>query len=366
MASRTFATPPDSVLIVRLGAVGDVVRTLPALRALRRSWPESRIAWAVEPGSAPLLAGHPDLDELIVLDRKQVVRAFSRLDLGGMRAAAVFVRTLRAFGPDVAFDFQSSLKSALVARASRAPVRFGFGAGFSREGAHLFVTHRVTPSEPRQHRVLRALTLVEAAGVAPGPVEANLALREDERRVARERLQAIAGTRPRIALGPFSSRRQAWKRYPLASWAEIARGLALGGAHVFVLGGPGEETEMADLCSRAGPFVDPSGAGGLRDLAATIAACDLFVGGDTGPMHLAWASGVPVVALYGPTDPALNAPWGDGHRILAPPVPTARQAPDRFPGITPDSVVRAALLLLASRAASEPARAALGAAEETP
>ncbi len=358
--------PPARVLIVRLGAVGDVVRTLPALRALRRSWPKSRIAWAVEPGSAPLLAGHPDLDELIVLDRKQVVRAFSRLDPGGMRAAAAFVRSLRAFAPDAAFDFQSSLKSAFAARASGAPVRFGFGPGHSREGAHLFVTRRVTPSAPRQHRVLRALALVEAAGVAPGPIEANLALRDDERRVARERLEAIAGPRPRIALGPFSPRRQAWKRYPLVSWTEIARGLALGGAHVLVLGGPGEEAEMAELCSRAGAFVDACGAGGLRDLAATIAACDLFVGGDTGPMHLAWASGVPVVAVYGPTDPVLNAPWGDGPRILAPPTPTARQAPDRFPGITPDIVVRAALELLASRAPAVPARAAPGAAEEAP
>jgi lipopolysaccharide heptosyltransferase I len=348
------APPPARILVIRLGAVGDVVRTLPAVRLLRRTWPEARLAWAVERGPAPLLEGHPDIDELLVLERRTIVAAARRLHPGALATLRRFRRTLRRFAPELSVDFQSSFKSGLVAWMAGAPRRVGFDRADAREASHLFATERTRLPRPRISRVERAAHLARAAGAAGGPLVVDLALGETERKRGRERVRRLAGGRPAIALAPFSSRRQAWKRYPLDRWAAIAGGLAAAGACVLVLHGPGDEAaEAAALCSAAGRGVSPLGGGGLRDLAADVAAADLLVGGDTGPMHLAWASGVPVVALYGPTDPVLNAPYGPGHVVLAPPERTDRHARDRFPGLTPGLVVERALARLGVAAEKE-------------
>ncbi|MBP7146143.1 MAG: glycosyltransferase family 9 protein [Acidobacteria bacterium] len=330
------AADPDRVLLVRLGAVGDVVRTLPALRWIRRTWPAARIGWAVERGPAPLLRGHPDLDELLVFDRPRPAWRAA----GPARA---FLRQVAGFAPALSLDFQASFKSGLVAWWSGAATRAGFDRAAGREASHLFANLRVPLPDPRVHRVERALALARAAGARPGPVEADLALLPAEVESGRALVAAHAGGRTAVALSPFSSRRQAWKRYPLERWAEVARGLAGSGCHVLVLGGPGEEVDARELCARAGAGACAATDLGLRELAAVLGAVDLAVSGDTGPMHLASAAGTPVVAIYGPTDPVLNAPYGAGHVVLAPARPTGRGDADRFPGITPELIVRRAL-----------------------
>ncbi len=340
---------PERVLVVRLGAVGDVVRTLPALRLMRRAWPSTRFAWAVEEGAAPFLEGHPDLDTLILIERKRISRALSGVSPRALALLRDVRRRLRAFDPGVAFDFQSSFKSGLVAWLSGASVRFGFDAPYDREGSHRFANRRVHLPEPRIHRVERAASLVRAAGVPDAPLVADLALSATERAEGRARLDALVGERRPVILAPFSSRRQAWKRYPLERWAAIARGLGAAGCAPVVIGGPGEADEARELCAAGGPGAVASTDLALRELAALIGAAELLIGGDTGPMHIAWAMGTRVVALYGPTDPVLNAPFGEGHAILAPPERTGRQDPDPFPGIGADAVLGAAERVLPPR-----------------
>ncbi len=345
MATRTrFSTlePPRRVLLVRLGALGDVVRTLGALRLIRRTWPDASIAWAVEESASPLLLAHPDLDNVFVLPRKELQRRARRAPWTGWSLVSSFVRRLREYRADLAIDFQGSFKSGLVMRLSGSTVRVGFAAPFSREFSHVFATVRADLPAGSEHRVLRAIRLAEAAGATPGPAEIDLVLTAAELDVGRQRVSQLAGSQPLVALAPWSSRRQAWKRYPAERWAEVARGVSARGARVAILGGPGEEKETAQLCAAAGPGVFPSGDLGVRELAAFIAACTLFVGGDTGPMHIAWAVGRPVVAIYGPTDPTLNAPFGVGHTVLASAHPTGRHDSDPFPGITPERIVAAA------------------------
>ncbi|MDQ7007971.1 MAG: glycosyltransferase family 9 protein [Acidobacteriota bacterium] len=340
---------PRRVLVIRLGAVGDVVRTLPAVGLLRRAWPRARVAWAVETLSAPLLEGHPHIDQLVVLDRRRLQHLLRRLAPEAVRRIRDYRQSLRAFDAEVSLDFQGSLKSGLVAALAGAPKRFGFGARWAREGSHLFANHRVSLDPARRHRVLRAAALVEAAGVAPGgPLEADLALRPAELDQGRRRCRALCPTWPVVALAPFSSRRQAWKRYPLERWSAVARGLTERGVGVIILGGPGERQEAESLAEAAGHLAAVSTDLDLRGLAALIAACPVLVGGDTGPMHMAWATGARVVALYGPTDPALNAPFGKGHRVLAPPRPTSRRDADRFPGISPQRVIDSIFQVLES------------------
>lgn len=341
------AAPPARVLIVRLGAVGDVVRTLPAVRLLRRAWPQARFAWAVEAGPAPLLTGHPDLDTVLVLDRRTLASPGAWFLLKAPAVLGRFLSSLRGFRPDLSLDFQSSLKSALVARLSGAPRRLGFDRPFDREKSHLLATERVgLPAGPLS-RVERAVRLARAAGAPEGPIQADLAQSAEELARARRRVLDLLPRGPRIALAPFSSPRQRWKRYPLEGWAEAARGLCAAGCGVLILAGPGEEAEARLLAARAGggPLLLPPL--GLRDLAALLGCVDLYLGGDTGPMHLAWAAGTPVVAVYGPTDPVVNAPWGEGHVALHPERVSRRRDAERFAGITPRLIVECTLERLA-------------------
>ncbi len=341
-------SPPARLLAVRLGAVGDVVRTLPAVRLLRRTWGAARIAWVIEPGAAPLVAGHPDVDEVIVLERRALERRAWLHPGAALGTLRRFRGALSSFSPALSLDFQSSLKSGLVARLSGAAVRVGFDAPQDREGSHHFANHRVLLPEPRISRVLRAAALARAAGAENGPLIADLALSADDHRAAGQERARLAGAARLVAIVPFSSRRQAWKRYPAERWAAIARGLARRGFVVAIVGGPAELDDANALAAAAGAGVTPAAPLPLKPLAALLGQADLVIAGDTGPMHLAWAAGATVVALYGPTDPVLNAPWGDDHIILAPDRPSSRDDADKFPGIGPDLVLEHALACLAA------------------
>ena len=338
--SQTPEPPPGRVLVVRLGAVGDVVRTLPAVRLVKNTWPGVAVGWAVEELSAPLLERHPDIDRVILFPRRALVRAARGAPLAALRLAGEFRREVKGFGANLTLDFQSSFKSGLVMWLSRAPRRYGFDRPFDREHSHLFANRRVRPRSPRSHRVDRAVDLALAAGARPGPLVADLALSARELEEGRRLFTALSPRPTTVALAPFSSRRQSWKRYPLEAWAEVVRLLVDGGVGVVVLGGPGEREEAEELGRAAPGGTALSTDLPLRRLSSLIAAAPVLVGGDTGPMHLAWAVGSRVVAIYGPTDPALNAPFGKGHRVLAPSEPSRRDDSDRFPGVTPDRIAQ--------------------------
>ncbi len=344
--------PPRRILVVRLGAIGDVVRTLPAVRLLRRTWPRARIGWLVEPAARPLVEGHPDVDRVIVFPRGRIARDLGRRDPAFLAPLREFLDRLGAERPDLSLDFQGSFKSGLLAWLAGAPARFAFDRAHAREGSHLFATHRVSLPPDRVHRVLRAAWLARAAGAREGPLAADLGLGPGELAAGREERDRLAAGAPLVVLAPFSSARQEWKRWPLERWTAVAALLARDGTRVVVAAGPGEEADARRLAAEAGEGVVFPGTWSLRHLAAVLAHADLFVGGDTGPMHLAWAAGCRVLAIYGPTDPALNAPFGPGHRVLAPPRPTKRWTSESFPGITPERVAGEARALLA--AASRP------------
>jgi ADP-heptose:LPS heptosyltransferase len=331
-----------------------VVRTLPAVRLLRRTWPAARIAWAIEPGAAPLVAGHPDVDDVFRLERPALEARAWRRPAAALGTLRRYAATLSGFAPALALDFQSSFKSGLVAWTSRAAVRYGFDAPQDREGSHRFATHRVLLPEPRISRVLRAAALARAAGAADGPLVADLALSPEDHAIAQAERARLSNGGRLVAIAPFSSRRQAWKRYPAERWSAIIAGLAARGFAVAIVGGPAEQDEARALGAAAGPRVAPAAPLPLKPLAALLGSSDLVIAGDTGPMHLAWAAGAPVIALYGPTDPVLNAPWGEGHVVLAPPAPTARHDPDKFPGIGPDLVLDQALARLSAPPGARP------------
>ena len=331
--------PADRVLVVRLGAVGDVIRALPAVHRLRRTYPQAHLAWIVEDLAAPLLEGHADLNEVIRLSRRDL-RAAGRSPARLARTLSEVGGRLVAGRYDVVVDLQSSLKSGVVALLARAGRRVGFAPGHCREMSFLFTNEWAPLSSPWLNRVDRNLEIAAQLGAGEGPVSAALAETASEGAAAEGILASLglAAGRP-ILLGPGASRRQAFKRWPAASWARLGALLAAAGRSPVIVWGPGEEglAEEIERGSRGGARRAP--ATSLPVLAALLRRSALFLGADTGPMHLAWAVGCRVIALFGPTDPRLNAPYGPGHEVLAAPEGNLER-------LTPDAVAAAALRLL--------------------
>ncbi len=294
------------ILIVKLSSIGDVVHAMPAAAALRRAFPEARLTWVVEKVAAPLLVGAPVLDEVVVLDtrgwRKSLRRAETRA------AIADRYRAVRRNRPDVALDFQGLLKSAAVARLSGARERIGFSTDALRERASRFGYTRQIPVDDAKHVIFNNLKLAEAIGaVMPERYEFPFPPFDEPAALVAERL-AVQGIERFVILNPGGG----WvtKLWPPRDFAALVDHVweEFGLASV-VTCGPGEE-RMAEAIvggakSGKAAFIPTT----LPELIALIRQAELFVGGDTGPLHLAAAAGTPIVGIYGPTMPERNGPF---------------------------------------------------------
>jgi heptosyltransferase-1 len=285
------------ILIVRLSSLGDLVHTLPAVHALRAAFPAAEMDWLVEARWAPLLAGNPDLSAVV------------RITTRSWRDVCGTVARLRRRHYDLAVDFQGLYKSALLAWLAGAKQRFGFAPGCARErGAALFYTRRVTPRA--RHVVEQNLELAIAAGARAAPYRFPLQIAAEARQRIRQQL-AAHGVREYFVLSPGGGWRS--KCWPAERYGELYRRLvalpALAGWNGVVNAGPGEH-DLVEAVQRAaganGPIWFPLE---LAELVALIAGAKFLVSGDSGPLHLAVALGVPVVGLYGPTDPTRNGPF---------------------------------------------------------
>lgn len=300
------------ILIVRLSHLGDVVQTLPLFHALRGEFPRARIAWAVQPEFAGLLDGLAGLERAILFERRSGASAWSRL-----------ARGLADFGADWSIDAQGNVKSALVALASRAPRRSGYARADWRERfAATSVTDPSPAGPPIEHAVERVLRLTRH--VAPGwrgPPRFDAGLTSAELAAGEERLARLApqGGGVLVHLSPPADVRS----WPIERFAELARARAER-EHVVIVSGPAEE-EHGRALERAvrHPCVAHAiGQRGLRELAGLFSAAArrglTYVGCDSGPMHLAWSSGMRVVLLAGPQDERRTGPFGEtaSHRTV--------------------------------------------------
>lgn len=287
------------ILIVRTSALGDVVHALPVLTALRRRLPNATIGWVIEETLAPLLDGHPDLDRVIPVRTRRWRRA--PLSVGTLRGVGDFTGAIQEFSADVALDLMGNHKSAAICALTMADRRVGLARPFRREpSSALWISEACEPDGPhavdRSLSVLAALELPREAADFGGD------------RLLPDARPAAADAESYVALLPGAG----WenKRYPNEWWGEIAARLAdAGGPESRILPGPGEERSAEEIAaaSRGRAHVTP--AGGLGQLAASMRGARLVLGGDTGPVHLAHALGVPVLCLMGPTDPERNGPY---------------------------------------------------------
>lgn len=322
---QVLPAPPlaERIAVIRLGAVGDVVRTLPAVSALRAGYPDAHLTWLVEPAAADLLAAQPWIDEVLVFPRPRLVElARARRIAEALRELRAFLARLRGARFRMVVDFHSILKSGLLARASGAPVRVAYHRPYAREAAWLFANARARLAPERCSRFVRNAALVEYLGLErashPRPLWVPAAVRE---RMARA---LGAEDRPVVVLHPGTSDDTPHKRWNPSGYATVARALAGDGADVRVSAGPArDDAALADaIVSLAAGAARPAPAtASLLELAGLLAASRLYVGSDTGPMHVASLVGTPVVQLMGPTDPVENQPYpGTPSRTVRVPV----------------------------------------------
>lgn len=309
--------------MVRLGAVGDVVRTLPSASALRAAYPGSHLAWLVEAGSASLLRAQPWIDEVVLFPREELRGALRRgAFVQAARTARRFVRELRRRRFELVVDFHSILKSGVLSAASGAPRRAAYARPYGRELGWWFATERAELWPPRASRFERNEALVRFLAV--GTRAAPRPLRVDPER-ARRMAQALGAGPAPIALHPGTSDSTPHKRWTPQGYAAVARALReQDGVRSVVTVGPARDDRAfaeAVVAQSGGAAQLAPETPSLPDLAALFAGCRLYLGSDTGPLHVASLVGTPVVQLLGPTDPVENAPWpGTPSRTLRVPV----------------------------------------------
>jgi len=304
------------ILIIKLSAIGDVVQALPALEAIKRTFPLSEIDWAVEEAASDILAGHPMIDRLLVSRRKEWSRMLKRPStfLRGLKGIIGFVSELRSRQYDIAVDLQGLLKSGVVIGLARAKRKIGFAG--TRELSHLFLNERLPAYDIDKHALERYLDVARYLGAAdPSPV-CTLYL-ERELAAMRERLSGIAAPgRKVVVLNPMA--RWGTKLWQEGKFAQLADRLVLERNAVVVLtGGPGDREVTGRIRKMMRQEAhDWAGETTLKELAALAALSAIFITTDTGPMHLAAAAGGRVVALFGPTAPWRTGPYGTGHVVV--------------------------------------------------
>ncbi len=321
----TSRTSLDRLLIVRLSAMGDVIHALPAVSILRAAFPQTHIGWLIEERWAELLCApgcpprgprsehRPLVDQVHTVDLKTWRTSFFSLPV--LQKAATVWHDVRAMHYDVVIDLQGALRSAALARWSGA--RVVYGAAEPRESpASLWYSRKI--ATPGRHVIEQNISLAQAMIRSycdqPPPLIANVELPQDSAADARiAQHLGEKGIRDFVLLSPGAG----WgaKRWPAERYGEVARAFSAIGIASLVNYGPGEE-ELFKSVLRASEGTAKPAPTSMTELIALTRRARLLIGGDTGPLHLAAALKIPVVAIFGPTDPARNGPYGTQSIIL--------------------------------------------------
>jgi lipopolysaccharide heptosyltransferase II len=306
------------ILLVRLRLIGDVVFTTPVIGALRRRYPDAHLTYLVEHAAAPVVSSHPGLD---VVRQVSHSRGWQRV-----RDDLALARELRAARFDVAIDLHGGPRSGWLTWASRAPVRVGYDVA-GRGWMYTRIVHRPRELRPR-HSVVNQWDLLGAVDAAfadpPDPDRDRVAMpvTAEAASAVAARLAGYGVATDEVVAVLHVSAGNPFRRWPEASFAALASGLATSPRRPWVLvtSGPSDHEAAARVVARArtiaavhGPRILDAEGLTLVELRALMDRASLFVGGDSGPLHIAATSDVPVVGLYGPTLPARSAPWRPRH-----------------------------------------------------
>jgi len=303
-----------NILIIKLSAVGDVIHTLPALAALRKHYPKAHITWIVEEMSADLLKDHPLLDRVLISHRTSWIRDIKHgRIIWPCLEFITLVKALRDRRYDLVIDFHGLLKSSVIVLLSGGTRKLGYDS--MQEMSGLFLNEKI-PEDMGKHAVDRYLDFPCHLGARETKPKFLIPVREENRTrvealLKEHQVDAATGF---VAINPVAL----WKTklWEDEKFAELCDRISeeLKAAIVFTGGEKKESGEIQALMTR--PSVNLGGETTLRDLACLYRSARLVITTDTGPMHLAAAVGTPVIALFGPTDPARTGPYGEGHTVI--------------------------------------------------
>ena len=289
-----------NVLIVRLGALGDIVHAVPAAAAIRAAHPDARIDWLVDARHRDFLELVTVVDRIIVLERPNIA---GWIDV---------IRRLRPARYDAAIDMQGLLKSAVLARASGASKVLGFSIWHLREKtASPFYSESIEAEGG--HVVRKNLRLLKGLGIETEEVSFPIAASHS---AAADRVVSEAAGQPIALVNPGA----AWpnKRWDPRRFGEVAAFLHdVRGCAPFVLWGPGEQALAQQVVDASGGVARLAPETRLPDLVELCRRASLMIAGDTGPLHIASAVGTPIVSLFGPTDPERNGPWSPSDVVIS-------------------------------------------------
>jgi lipopolysaccharide heptosyltransferase I len=306
MAPYTLPNHPR-ILLVKLSSFGDVLHALPTLETLRDAYPTAHITWLVEAAYAPLLSGHPALDEVWIAPRLRPAEFFSGSNPARLR---LLVQQLRTRPFDLVVDIQGLLKSTVWVALARSPRKVGYDK--TRELSYLALTEQVPPFDPEAHAVWRYLNLAHYLGAPPTLPRFRLGLDVAANIAA---LIPAAADQPLVVLHPGA--RWASKLWPPASWARLAEWFHGHGFQMAVTGSRADQELVAGITAQCrAPLLNLAGRTSLAQLAGILRQARLAVTTDTGVMHLAAALGTKVAALFGPTAPWRTGPFGDWHQVV--------------------------------------------------
>ncbi|MDI6889920.1 MAG: lipopolysaccharide heptosyltransferase I [Thermodesulfovibrionales bacterium] len=295
--------PPKKILIVKPSSLGDVVHSLPFLNAVKERFPKAEIHWVVAKGLEGLLTGHPMIHKVWLIN-KDMWKKTTHIPHSFKELHTLF-RKLRKEHFDIVVDLQGLLRSGIITMMTGAPLRVGFKE--AREGSRFFYTHKVKGGRDI-HAVDRYLKIAHSLGCNitdvcfPFPLSSNSSLITHHSSLARDYAVMVPGARWKT------------KRWPPEKFGELSSLLPL---RTTIVGSKGDMSTANEIITLSnGKSISLAGKTDLKELIEVIRSARFVVSNDSGPMHIAAALGIPVFAIFGPTDPMRTGPYGKGHIII--------------------------------------------------
>jgi heptosyltransferase I len=302
-----------NILIVKLSAIGDVIHTLPSLAELRRLYPDAHITWVIEEVAADLIKNHPYLDEVLVSRRKKWIKDIRGLRFDpAIREIKEYIKTLRQRRYDLVIDFHGLFKSSMMVFLSRSKRKLGYDSWQELSG--LFLNEKI-PEDMNKHAVDRYLDFPRYLGAKID--HAEFILPPDKEAQAKVKIlldKYHLEDKKFIAVNPIAL----WetKLWSNEKFAHLARLINDNLQMKVVITGSDKETLDKMTSSTNKEIINLGGQTSIPELACLYKKARIVISTDSGPMHLAAAVGTPVIALFGPTDPARTGPYGPGHTII--------------------------------------------------
>ena len=305
---------PENILIIRLSAIGDVINVLPALSLLRSHFPKSKISWLVEDRASEILIDHPDINEVIIYPRKKWQREILRIDksLNIISESRSFYKKLRNSHYDLVIDFQGNLKSAVMNLITGSENRLGFGKGHCKEFNYLSTQLHAYPEGIKIHRIDKNLSLLKELDIETRFIRPKLPVaREDEEYISKFINENTKPSLPIVIIHPGTSKFGSFKQWQPSNYALLADMIMEEyDTNIIFTWGPDEFDTVKKIIENMKLKAIPAcETASIKQLIALLKHATLFIGGDTGPLHMASMLDIPVVGIYGPKDPVIYGPY---------------------------------------------------------